>query len=81
WLNRDPRGFRIVDVTAGAPAQAAGLRPGDVITSVDGKPSTSIALPDLRYRLRNDAPGTVVRFSVMRGTKTKQAAITLRDLI
>lgn len=38
---RIPRGAIIVRVFRGSPAEQAGLRPGDVITSVDGRPVDS----------------------------------------
>jgi predicted aspartyl protease len=81
WINRDPDGFKVIDVTAHAPAEEAGLKVGDIITAVDGKTATGIALPDLRYRFRNDAPGTIVTLSVKRGSGTTDVRVTLRDLI
>ncbi len=81
WFNKDPEGFKVVDVTQHAPAEEAGLKQGDIITAVDGKAATGIDLPALRYRLRNDAPGTVISLSVKRGDETKDLRVTLRDLI
>jgi hypothetical protein len=78
WINRDPEGFKVVDVTAKTPAAEAGLAKDDVITAVDGKPAAGIALPDLRKRLRNDAPGSVVTFAVKGKGNVK---LTLRDLV
>ncbi len=82
WFNEDGKdGFKIVDVTKGAPADEAGLKAGDVITAVDGKPVGGIHLYDLRRELRNEAPGTAVTFSVKSGGATKDVKVTLRDLI
>jgi len=78
WINRDPQGFKVVDVTAKTPAAEAGLAKDDIITAVDGKAATAIALPELRRRLRNDAPGTVVTLAVKGKGDVK---VTLRDLI
>jgi carboxyl-terminal processing protease len=33
----DPRGLRVVEVYDGSPAKRAGIRPGDVVTGVDGR--------------------------------------------
>lgn len=81
WFNESPQGFEIVAVTKGSPAEAAGLEKADVITAVDGKPAKEIKLYDLRRRLRNDAPGTIVDFTVSRGGEIKDIKVTLKDLI
>jgi hypothetical protein len=78
WFNRDPEGFKIVDVSARTPAAEAGLAKDDIVTAVDGQAATAIALPALRQRLRNDAPGTVVTLAV-KGKGTVK--LTLRDLV
>ena len=38
WLERGNDGFSVVDVVAGGPAAAAGLKAGDVIVEVNGYP-------------------------------------------
>ena len=78
WLNADQEGFRVIDVMPGTPADDAGLKDGDIVTAVDGKPASAIHLYDLRRRLRNQAPGTVVTFTVKGKGDLK---LTLRDLI
>jgi len=81
WFNVEPEGFKVIEVTAGGPADAAGLKAGDVITAIDGKPVSDIALPDARQRLRDDPAGTVVTFSVQRDSKPVEIKVTLRDQI
>jgi membrane-associated protease RseP (regulator of RpoE activity) len=81
WMNASRDGFTVVDVTPMAPAEAAGLKAGDTIVAVDGKPSGTTPLYDLRKRLRDEPTGTVVTFTVMRGREKKDIAVTLRDLI
>ncbi|HUO99230.1 MAG TPA: PDZ domain-containing protein, partial [Rhizomicrobium sp.] len=81
WFNQTGTGFKIVDVTQRAPAEEAGLKAGDEIVEVDGKPADAMKLYDLRFRLRNDAPGTVVTFKVLRGKEYRTIKVTLRDLI
>jgi hypothetical protein len=81
WINVGDGGFKIVDVTKGGPAEAAGLKAGDVITEVDGKPAAEIHLYDLRQRLRNDAAGTAVTFTMKDGSSVKNVEVTLRDQI
>jgi S1-C subfamily serine protease len=48
---------------------------------VDGKPVADIHLYDLRKRLRNDKPGTIVTFTVKDGSTVKNVKVTLRDQI
>ena len=81
WINQASNGFSVVDVTKDAPAAQAGLKSGDVVVAVDGKPASSLKLYEVRKQLRNDAPGTVVRLTVRRGSEQKDMAVTLRDLI
>jgi C-terminal processing protease CtpA/Prc len=81
WINNTDGGYTVVDVTKDGPSDQAGLKVGDEIVSVDGKPATGIPLYEMRERLRNEAPGTVVHFTVKRGSETKDIAVTLRDLI
>ncbi len=81
WINIGGGGFKIVSLTKGAPAEQAGLKKDDVIVAVDGAPVGSLNLGDLRKRLRNDAPGTVVTFKVNRGGAFQDIKVTLRDLI
>jgi hypothetical protein len=78
WFNKDTEGYRIVDVTANTPAAESGLAKDDVITAVDGKAATSIPLPDMRMRLRDEAPGTVVTFTIKGKGDIK---VKLRDLV
>ena len=78
WFNEGGDGYKVVDVTKGAPADQAGFKADDEITAVDGKPARSIPLYELRRELRNRPAGTVVTFVV----KGKGAVkVTLRDLI
>ena len=81
WLNQSAQGFEIVDVNKGGSAETAGLRKGDVITAVDGKPAASIRLPELRQRLRNDDVGTKVTMTVSRDGATRTVKIALREQI
>jgi predicted aspartyl protease len=81
WFNRSKAGFAIVDVDPGGPAAKAGLAAGDEIVGVDGKPARSLTVYDLRRRLRDDRPGTVVTFSLRRNGRTRTSKVTLRDLI
>jgi C-terminal processing protease CtpA/Prc len=81
WINDSAKGFKIVDLVAGGPADAAGLKVGDEITAVDDAPSASIRLTDMRQKLRDTPAGTVLKLTVDRGGQTQVVSLTLKDQI
>jgi len=82
WINRDGEGFRIEDVVAGGPAEEAGLRVGERIVVVDGAEAGRLRLPDLRRRLRESPPGTVVELEVVGAHGARRSVhLVLRELV
>jgi serine protease Do len=70
-------GVIITDVSAGGPAEQAGLRVGDAIVSVDGK---SISGGDeLVSEISARRPGTQVRLGYVRNGKKEEATVTIAD--
>lgn len=68
------QGAYVGGVNPGSPAEAAGLRVGDIITSVGGDPVRSVDdLTSALSRLQNGS----VSLSVARGTKTREVTVTL----
>jgi Do/DeqQ family serine protease len=61
------RGAVIADIERDSAAERAGLRPGDIVTAVDGRPVRSGA--DLRNRVGLLRAGTDVELDVLRGDK------------
>jgi S1-C subfamily serine protease len=70
-------GVRVVSVTAGSAAAAAGLEEGDLITAIDGAEVTSAEA--LVSELRARAPGDTVTLSVVRGGETLSLDAVLGD--
>jgi carboxyl-terminal processing protease len=66
-LDVDPQSHavRIVDVFPESPAEAAGLQPGDTITSIDGSPPPAATPADVAKALRG-APGSTVTIGFTR---------------
>ncbi len=77
WVERDAKGFKVVDVLAGAAGAKAGVKAGDVIVALDGKPVKSLSLDELRARLKA-APGTRVVLGTADGRKL---TLTLQDIV
>ncbi|WP_175432867.1 S41 family peptidase [Streptomyces hawaiiensis] len=69
---RDGR-IEVTKVRAGSPAAAAGIRPGDLLRSVDGEKTDGRPVTEVVSLLRGDATdapaGTTVRLGLERGTR------------
>ncbi len=62
-------------VVAGGPAAAAGLKPGDIINTFDGKPIAGA--DELIVAIRGKSPGDKVQIAYTRGGQHKTAQLTL----
>jgi hypothetical protein len=81
WLGQEGDHFHVVDVIAGSPAAQAGIKTGDVVTSIDGEKASSYFLPDFRDSLRKLPAGTRMIFQISSGGKARDVTIVLRDLV
>ena len=71
-------GVAVVGVEPGGAAQKAGVKPGDVITAVDGKPTPNLQTLDSLIAMYK--PGTKVTLTVVRNGKTQKITATLGSL-
>ncbi|WP_217914800.1 S1C family serine protease [Miltoncostaea marina] len=71
----DPAGALIGDVAGGGPAADAGLRAGDVVTAVDGRPITGSAA--LVAAIADAHPGDRIALRVTRGDEPLTVTATL----
>lgn len=63
-LQKTKAGLVITAVFEGSPAEAAGLSPGDVIVSVDGKPTRQVAIETSIARIKGEE-GTTVKLEIL----------------
>ncbi len=77
WIERGDKGYEVVDIVADGPAAVAGIKAGDLIVGVNGKPWTSLSLSAVRSELKA-APGRKVRLKMDGGP---ERVVTTRDLI
>ncbi len=73
-------GALISAVQPGGPAEKAGLVPGDVMLSIDGKPIDAPYfedVPPLYKRLADVEAGTVAKVSYLRGAETRSADVAV----
>jgi carboxyl-terminal processing protease len=76
WVRRSAPGqLRVMSVEAHSPASKAGLRVGDVVTSVAGHRVAGSSVADVVSELRGD-PGTIVRLVIRRGASVMDVALT-----
>jgi carboxyl-terminal processing protease len=66
----------IVAPIDGSPAQAAGLRPGDVIVAVDGEPVASLALEEVVARVTGPS-GTAVNLTILQPDTEETRQVSL----
>lgn len=70
-------GVTISDVTAGSPAEQAGLKVGDTIVSVDGKPVKNG--DELVSDIASRKPGSKVTLGLIRNGKKQDSTVTVAD--
>lgn len=70
-------GVIVVSITADSPAEAAGLREGDVVVKIDEDEIRIVE--DLLSRLRENAPGDRVTLEIVRDGDRREIEITLAD--
>jgi serine protease Do len=74
-----PRGALVTDIESGSAAAKAGIKPGDIITTVDATPVTHAH--DLPRLIARRAPGEHVTLTVIgKNKETRKVAVTLDEL-
>ena len=71
-------GIEVVEVVEGSPASAAGLRPEDVIVSVDGEPMSDVG--DLQRLMVAERIGESVSVEIVRGGRRRELSLIPREL-
>ena len=74
----DQNGALVGDVLPDAPAEKAGIKPGDVITEFDGKQINDAN--SLRLLASETSPGTKVTVKLLRNGREKDVTVTLGEL-
>jgi Do/DeqQ family serine protease len=75
---REREGVLVADVMKGGPAEAAGLRPGDVIVELGGTKIREV--PDLQRRVAAVAPGQTVAVGVVRDRTPQRLEVRIGEM-
>ena len=70
-------GILVSEVTAGSPAEKAGLKQGDIVLSLNGVTMTDVS--DLRNRVAMIPPGTPVALSIIRDGVQQQVSVVIAE--
>ena len=75
---RGQEGVIVTEIDAGGPSARAGVREGDVISTIDGHPIARAS--DLAHALGRRRPGDVVRFGIQRQGRMRTTGVLLDRL-
>lgn len=73
-------GMEVTSVTAGGPAEAAGVLPGDILTEVDGESTDALGLDETKNRVRGES-GTTVELTFLRDGETLTLSVTRAAIV
>ena len=79
YIVKDKQGDVVVDPIEGNPAIKAGVRPGDIITAVDGKSVAGVDMDVIEHEIRGPL-GTVVSLSIRRHGDARVIHVTRGDI-
>lgn len=69
-VNEDDAGFTVMEVTEGGPAEAAGVRAGDMLTKVEGEDVVTLGMTETKNRVRGEEGTQVLMTFVRDGVET-----------
>ena len=73
-----PRGLLVSDVAPGGPAARAGLKRGDVIVAIDGKPVADVG--HFRNHIASTPPGTKETLTVLRDGREQTLEVAVAEI-
>jgi carboxyl-terminal processing protease len=76
---QDFKQLKLVRVVENSPALEAGLREGDLISAIDGRPAAELSLTEVARLFKQEGREYVL--DIVRGEEKKQVKLKLRRLI
>ncbi len=78
-LQEQDGGMRVEQVTAGGPAEEAGMQVGDIITEVEGESTLTLGMTGTRAKVRGEE-GTSVALTILRGGERLTLTVERRSI-
>ena len=78
-LQEQDGGMRVEQVTAGGPAEEAGIQVGDIITEVEGESTLTLGMAGTRAKVRGEE-GTSVALTILRGGERLTLTVERRSI-
>ena len=78
-LQEQDGGMRVEQVTAGGPAEEAGMQVGDIITEVEGESTLTLGMTGTRAKVRGEA-GTSVTLTILRSGERLTLTVERRSI-
>lgn len=75
----DGSGYDVVSVTAGGPAEEAGILAGDILTHADGEPLGQLIVSDVQARIMGEK-NTKVVLTLLRDGETMEISVTRKTI-
>jgi C-terminal processing protease CtpA/Prc len=75
----DLKQLRVLRLVQNSPAIEAGLREGDLISAIDGRPAAELSLAEISQMFKQEGRECVL--GIIRGAEKKQVRLKLRRLI
>jgi serine protease Do len=75
---KEREGVLVADVMKGSPADAAGLKPGDIVVELGGSPIKEV--PDLQRRVAAVRPGQTMKLTVIREKKPMSFSVKIGEM-
>ena len=75
----EKKGYEIMAVTAGGPAEEAGILPGDILTHADGTPLGDLSVTEVKGLIMGQK-NTSVELTLLRGEETLVRSVTRKTI-